>query len=67
MSDIAMCIGADCKVHESCYRFMAPINDVYQSWGKFPGTQGKPCIYFIEYKPSGTSGTASQVKSMSGQ
>lgn len=55
MSDISMCIGTGCNLRESCYRFMAPVNKDWQSMQDFPGTDGKPCIYFIEYKPSGTS------------
>lgn len=51
MADISMCIGTGCKVADSCYRFMALVNNAWQSMDSFPGTQGKPCIYFIEYKP----------------
>jgi len=32
MADIAKCIGKNCKVKESCYRFTAPPSEYWQSY-----------------------------------
>ena len=32
MADIAKCIGKNCKVKESCYRFTAPSSEYWQSY-----------------------------------
>jgi len=32
MADITKCVGTDCPVKETCYRFTAPVTDFQQSW-----------------------------------
>lgn len=48
MPKIDMCAGDGCNVKDECYRFKSPISDPWLALNFFPGTQGKPCIYFIE-------------------
>jgi len=46
MADIAKCIGKDCKVKESCYRFTAPSSDFWQSWINVTVKDGKCDMYW---------------------
>lgn len=35
MSDITMCSGLHCPIRKECYRYTAPINNLYQSYAGF--------------------------------
>ena len=32
MADMSKCIGTDCPLKESCYRYTAPESEIWQSW-----------------------------------
>ena len=43
MPDITMCMnGKDCPKHQTCYRYMAKSDEVYQSYAMFY-TPGQHC------------------------
>ena len=50
MSDIAKCIGKDCKVKESCYRFTAPPSEYWQSYIMPKVKDGKCEMYWKNEK-----------------
>lgn len=48
MSDISKCIGHNCSLKETCYRYTAPQSLVWQSWlAGVPFKDGK-CKYYWE-------------------
>lgn len=51
MSDISKCNGRDCPIKETCYRFTAPTNTRYQSYGDFDERkEGFDCGRYWERK-----------------
>ena len=50
MSDIAKCIGKDCKVKESCYRFTAPPSEYWQYYIMPQVKDGKCDMYWKNKK-----------------
>ena len=49
MSDIAKCIGKNCKVKKSCYRFTAPFSEYWQSY-IMPEVKDGKCEMYWENK-----------------
>jgi hypothetical protein len=52
MPDISMCQGKDCPLKETCYRFKAKPNELYQSYFIEPpfDKKEKKCDYYWEDK-----------------
>ncbi len=49
MSDISKCEGVNCRIKKSCFRFTAPINELYQSWSNFEyNQQTRMCDFYWE-------------------
>ena len=49
MADIAKCMGKDCKVKKSCYRFTAPPSEYWQSY-IMPQVKDGKCDMYWETK-----------------
>lgn len=43
MPDISMCSNKTCPKKDTCYRFAATPDDMWQSYGLFSHTTKKPC------------------------
>lgn len=52
MADISMCLHKTCPKSNSCYRFLAPVNNEWQSFMKFENicTEGNEYKWYWEYK-----------------
>jgi hypothetical protein len=52
MPDISLCEGGDCPFKETCYRFTAKPNELYQSYFTEPpyNEKEKKCDYYWEDK-----------------
>jgi len=49
MSDISKCMGGDCPLKDTCYRYLAPTHPTYQSWlNSVPYDNG--CDFYWEMK-----------------
>jgi hypothetical protein len=48
MPDISLCQNKTCKARDSCYRFKAKPNPLYQSYAKFGKKNIKKCKYYIK-------------------
>ena len=47
MSDITMCEGTDCPMKETCYRYTAKVNNLYQAYFcEVPLKDGKCDMYW---------------------
>ena len=47
MADITKCVGTDCPLKESCYRYLAPVTEWRQSWFcECPLKDGKCDMYW---------------------
>jgi len=46
MADITMCSGDGCSTKESCYRFKAPVNELYQSYFMDVPGKDESCNYY---------------------
>lgn len=45
MADISKCVGANCPIRNSCYRYTVKADNMYQYWGDFQYIDGK-CDYY---------------------
>lgn len=48
MPDIAMCNGGGCPKKETCFRYRAVPNPLWQAWSVFPTEADGDCEYYIE-------------------
>lgn len=44
MADISKCVGANCPIRNTCYRYTAPVS-LYQTYAEFQYIDGK-CDYY---------------------
>ena len=63
MADITMCVGTECPLRETCYRYTAKVNPYSQSFSDFTGKvtvlsiddgYSTPTPYCPEYVPNTT-------------
>ena len=51
MSDISKCYGKDCTLRNTCWRFLAPANDLWQCYADFTyDVELQECEYYWEVK-----------------
>lgn len=50
MTDISKCHGGDCKLKDTCYRYLAESSD-WQAFGMFAPTDDTHCEWYWKCEP----------------